>query len=295
MPHRKLLQWRELPVLMSKTIAVIFDFDDTLAPDSTTTFLESIGVDAHDFWTRRASGLTRRGWDPVLAYLHEMVKESESHALTTPITRQRLAEWGPQIKYFKGVTRIFSTLRSHVEAISPDIAIEFYLISSGLREILVNTRIASNFKDIWASDFEYDGNGRIMFPKNIVSFTDKTRYIFQVRKGIFGPESRENPFLVNKKSSEDDIRVPFEQMIFVGDGYTDIPCFTLVRKRGGFAIGVYNPDTHTKWRQAWEFIQTGRVSNLVRADYGKDSSLRDTLMMATESIARRILAGQTQT
>jgi hypothetical protein len=292
MPHRKLLQRRELSFLMSKTIAVIFDFDDTLAPDSTTTFLQSIGVDVQDFWTRRASGLTRAGWDPVLAYLYEMVKESESRPLADSITRQRLADWGPQVKYFKGVTRIFNSLRKHVEEISQDLSIEFYLISSGLREILVHTRIANNFTDIWASDFEYDGNDRILFPKNTVSFTDKTRYLFQVQKGIFGPESRENPFLVNKKANEEDIRVPFDQMIFVGDGYTDIPCFTLVRKSGGFAIGVYNSDSHTKWRQAWEFIQTGRVSNLVRADYSKDSSLRDTLLMATESIARRILAGQ---
>jgi hypothetical protein len=131
-------------------------------------------------------------------------------------------------------------------------------------------------------------DGTVLFPKKIVSFTDKTRYLFHVQKGIFGPDFRGKPFDVNKKFDESSIRVPLNQMIFVGDGYTDIPCFSLVRKSGGIAIGVYDRENREKWGRAWGFIEDGRVSNLVPADYGEKSALSDSLIMAVESMASRI-------
>ncbi|MCF7854287.1 MAG: haloacid dehalogenase-like hydrolase [Candidatus Pacebacteria bacterium] len=274
---------------MQNIIAVVFDFDDTLAPDSTSSFLESIGVDVPSFWSERAQALVADGWDPVLAYLYEMIRESESREKGEKITRQLLASWGRTITCFNGATRIFSTLRRHVQSLNSDATVEFYMVSSGLGVILRHTRIASQFKDIWASEFHFDENDEIAFPKNVLSFTDKTRYLFQICKGIVGPQSRDDPFAVNRKAGPEGIRVPFDQMIFLGDGYTDVPCFSLVRKNGGVAIGVYDTESRRKWKKAWGFIEDGRVSNLVRADYGKNASLRDTLLMATESIAQRIL------
>ncbi len=277
---------------MQNIIAVIFDFDDTLAPDSTSSFLESIGVDVPDFWGRRADKLVSSGWDPVLAYLYEMIRESESKPLGKRISRQKLAAWGKKLSCFNGVTRIFPTLIEHVHSVNANIQIEFYMISSGIGEILRHTRIAPHFTDIWASEFAYDSEDNIVFPKNVVSFTDKTRYFFQISKGIVGAASRLDPFAVNRKVPREKMRIPFDQMIFLGDGYTDVPCFSLIRKNGGVAIGVYDPETRRKWNKAWGFIEDGRVSNLVRADYGRHSSLRDTLLMATDSVARRITLRQ---
>jgi phosphoglycolate phosphatase-like HAD superfamily hydrolase len=273
---------------MQETIAVIFDFDDTLAPDSTSSFLNSIGINVKSFWNDEVSPLIQEGWDPVPAYLYRMVQRSGSGNREALITREKLAEWGKQIQLYNGATRIFDRLRKHAHSIDPNIAVEFYLISSGISETLRATRIAQHFHDIWACEFAYGEDGRILFPRNIVSFTDKTRYIFHISKGIVGKETRGKPFEVNRKIPAEHLRVPINQMIFVGDGYTDIPCFSLIRKNDGVAIGVYDPDDRARWGRAWGFIEDGRVSNLARADYGTRSSLSDSLMMAIESIARRI-------
>jgi phosphoserine phosphatase len=270
---------------MSNTIAFIFDFDDTLAPDSTSGFLHHFGVDVQAFWKKDVQELIEKDWDPIPAYLYQMIRLSNN---SKRITREALAEWAKQITYYPGVENIFDSLRQHAKAVDPTLKLEFYLISSGIAGILRHTSIAKHFEDIWACDFDYDDEGQILFPKKVVSFTDKTRYIFHISKGIFGEKSRGRPFDVNQKVESRDLRVPLNQMIFVGDGYTDIPCFSLVRKGGGIAIGVYDSDNRDKWGRAWGFIEQQRVSNLVPADYTPKSALANSLMMSIESIVRRV-------
>lgn len=269
------------------TIAVIFDFDDTLAPDSTSGFLQDLGVDVKAFW-QQVKPLVDAGWDPIPAYLFELINLSNSDNPATRITRERLAQWGRKIKFFNGVTKIFGVLRDHTKSVSNNCAVEFYLISSGIGEILRATSIVRQFSDIWSCDFDYQADGRIRFPKNIVSFTDKTRYIFHISKGIIGPEWRGKPFEVNRKIQSRNLKIPLHQMIFVGDGYTDVPCFSLIRNSGGIAIGVYDPTHREHWGRAWGFIEQERVSNLVPADFGKNAALTNSLLMAIESMAKKI-------
>ena len=273
---------------MQDTIAVIFDFDETLAPDSTSTFLDSLGIDVKSFWRDTVDPLIDDGWDPVPAYLYRMIEESSSDPARA-ITQQKLMEWGKQVQFYNGATRVFDLLRRQVEGAKANVSVEFYLISSGIGEVLRHTRIARHFNHIWACDFLYGDDGRIVFPKNVVSLTDKTRYIYQVSKGIYGPEYKGKPFEVNRKVPNELQRIPIDQMIFVGDGYTDVPCFSLVRKYGGVAIGVYDPADRKRWGRAWGFIEDDRVSNLVPANYGKNSALTHSLSMAIESMTNRIL------
>ena len=271
---------------MQKIIAVIFDFDDTLAPDSTSSFLERQGLDVKAFW-KSVDPLLNAGWDPVPAYLFRMVEESQKRR-KKPFTKAAFEAHGRGLKPFAGATTIFSRLRKHVAAICPDAKVEFYVISSGIRVTLQESCLAKQFTDVWASDFHYGRDGGIIFPKNIVSFTDKTRYLFHVSKGITGPEMRNKPFEVNRKHDSANLRIPLNNMVYVGDGYTDIPCFSLLKKNGGTSIGVYDRENREKWGRAWGFTEDGRVSNLVPADYGKKSALADSLLMATEAIAKRI-------
>jgi len=270
------------------TIAVIFDFDDTLAPDSTSSYLDSIGVDTHQFWGERVAPLISAGWDPVPAYLHEMIRESERRSEGEQITQASLAEWGARVRLYNGATKIFGLLEKQVESVSPSVNIEFYLISSGIGDLLRATRVAAKFSDIWACELDYAEHGGIRYPRNIVSFTDKTRYVFQIAKGIVGPDARGKPFEVNRKIPDEELRIPMHQMIFVGDGYTDIPCFSLIQKQGGLAIGVYDPEDRARWGRAWGFIAEGRLSNLCTADYGKRSDLARFLSMAVSQMAERI-------
>jgi len=273
---------------MSDVIALVFDFDDTLAPDSTSGFLADMNVDVGRFWSEQVDPLLfERDWDPVPAYLYRMIELSKSGEYGL-ITQERLARWGRRLPLHNGVQTLFSRLRERVKAQHPRVHLEFYLISSGIGDVVRSTPIAREFTDIWASEFIYGEDGGIHFPRRIVSFTDKTRYLFHIQKGIVGPESRNKPFEVNRKVPEDRLRVPFEQMIFVGDGYTDIPCFSLIRRSGGVAFGVWDPRHRDKRSRAWGFIQEGRVSNLNQARYDDQAELYQWLEEAVESLAGRI-------
>ncbi|ALM83347.1 HAD family hydrolase [Bordetella sp. N] len=270
---------------MSDVIALIFDFDDTLAPDSTSGFLESVGVDTAAFWKEQVDPLLfKEDWDPVPAYLYRMIELSQSgqHGV---FTRERLAEWGARLPLHTGVQTLFQRLRDAVRAAHPQVQLEFYLISSGIGDVVRATPIAHEFTDIWASEFVYGEDGGIRFPRRVVSFTDKTRYLFHIQKGIVGPNYRSKPFEVNRKVPEDRLRIPFDQMIFVGDGYTDIPCFSLIRRAGGYAFGVWDPRHRDKRSRAWGFIEDGRVSNLNQARYDDEAELYQWLEEGVTSLA----------
>lgn len=272
---------------MSDVIALVFDFDDTLAPDSTSGFLSHIGVDVSQFWATQVDPLIASGWDPVPAYLHAMIELSRTgqHGL---ITEQRLRDWGACLPLHAGVESVFARLRQQVRQAHPQMQLEFYLISSGIGDVVRHTRVAGEFTQIWASEFSYGADGGISFAKRVVSFTDKTRYLFHIQKGIIGPQFEGKPFEVNRKVPEDRLRVPFDQMIFVGDGYTDIPCFSLVRQSGGVAFGVWDPKHRDKRSRAWGFIEDGRVSNLNQARFDEDAELYQWLEEALTSLAARI-------
>lgn len=273
---------------MHETIAVVFDFDDTLAPDSTSGYLSQSGIgDLNSFWKKDVATLTNDDWDPVPAYLYKIIEASKT-ARIPKVTQESLMEWGRCLPLHEGVSGLFARLKQIAKEANPRAVVEFYLISSGIGDILRQTSIASEFTDIWASEFAYGIDGGIDFPKKIVSFTDKTRYLFHIQKGLIGPQSRGKPFDVNKKLKPEQIRIPIDHMIFVGDGYTDIPCFSLVKKDGGVSIAVFDKTHSEKWGSAYQFVHDGRVSNLLSANYSEQSDLSIFLGMAVKKLATDI-------
>lgn len=273
---------------MHETIAVVFDFDDTLAPDSTSSFLREAGLqDIAAFWKEEVAALTHDDWDPVPAYLYRMIEASKTGRVSA-ITRKALNDWGTRLQLHDGVVSVFQRLRAIAKDANARVALEFYLISSGIGDILRYTSIAREFTDIWACEFHYGADASIDFPKKIVSFTDKTRYLFHIQKGLIGTQCRGKPFDVNKKLKPEQIRVPLSHMIFVGDGYTDIPCFSLVKQSGGVSIAVYDKSHVEKWGGAYQFVHDGRVSNLLSADYSENSDLSVFLGMAVRKLATDI-------
>lgn len=269
---------------MTKRIAFIFDFDDTLAFDSTTSFLHSKGVDAQSFWKERVQPLDDNDWDPIPAYLYQLLEESKQGL---PITKTDFQNHGKKIVFHPGVEQLFTTLNSHAKALDEEIVLEFFIISSGIGEIIRATTIAPYIKQVFASEFHYNEKEEIAFPKKIVSFSDKTRYLFQISKGILGREAYGNPYAVNKKVYNDDYYIPMNQMIFVGDGLTDVPCFSLMKQYGGVSFAVYDKERSDRWGKAWAFLKEGRVTSISRADYRAESGLMDTLMMSINDIASR--------
>lgn len=269
---------------MQKTIGIVFDFDGTLAPDSTSSFLESIGVDVASFWTRANTRIAEEGWDPIPVYLYQLLELAHDPAHGITITREMFQRHGATIKTFPGVSTLFSRFRAHAEEIDPSYRLEFYLISSGIGDILRHTRIAKHFEYIWACEFAYKPDGSLLFPKNVISSNEKTRFLFHISKGFSAETSRTDPAKVNVKVVDRQYRIPFKRMIYVGDGYTDIPCFALLKKNQGVAFGVYEREQSRKWTQAWGFVQDERVTSLLPAEFGKNSPLEDHVKMAIRGI-----------
>ena len=142
--------------------------------------------------------------------------------------------------------------------------------------------------DIFTSEFYYNEAGEIECPKKVVSYTDKTRYIFQISKGIIGPDYYNKPFAVNKKVDPAELRIPLHNMIFIGDGLTDVPCFSLMNHNRGIAFAVYDQSNEEKKHKAWGFIEEGRVKNLHSTNYKKDSDLLNSIEMAIGGIMTKI-------
>ncbi|MEQ9011513.1 HAD family hydrolase [Algiphilus sp.] len=273
---------------MQDTIAMVFDFDDTLAPDTTSGLLAWLGIkDVPAFWDRQVGPLTDAGWDPVPAYLYAMVQAARQ-GQCRPLTREAMAEWGAQAPLHPGVEDLFDRLLDAARTANARAQLEFYVVSSGIGDVLRATAIAQRFTAIWCSELHYDDRGEASFPRRVVSFTDKTRYLFHIQKGLVGPEFDRDPFAVNRRISAERLRVPLSHMIFVGDGYTDIPCFSLIEQHGGTPIAVYDPHRRDKWHRAFDFVREGRVRTLHSANYAPGSDLSNTLEMATASLAREL-------
>jgi hypothetical protein len=204
-------------------IAIAFDFDDTLAAESTTGFLATLNIDVADFW-KHTDALHEEGWDPVPAYMFKVLEESRRRPEGQRITRELLAAWGARLKLYNGVTRVFDRLRHHAASIDPEIEVEFYVISSGLGEILRFNPHRALLHEI----------GPVISPTTkTVRLSSRAACKFHRQNTLpvpyfqraHRPEYANQPFAVNRKTPGQQLRVPFDQMIFVGDGYTDIPCF----------------------------------------------------------------------
>ncbi len=172
------------------TIAMVFDFDDTLTDDSITALLDKKGVDVETFWTKDVASLVKDGWDPPLAYMRRTLELTAPGKPVQGLTSEELREFGRTLKPYPGLLRFFDDLgklvQSQPEYRKAKIKIEFYIISGGLEEIINNTPFRKFFKDAWGSAFHSDPQTDLIeFPRNAVTFTDKTRFLFQINKGVW--------------------------------------------------------------------------------------------------------------
>jgi phosphoserine phosphatase len=269
-------------------IAVIFDFDDTLTDDSTTKLLESKGIDTNKFWREDTTALTRDGWDPALAYLQLLLRHTGDGQPLGKLTNQDLRSFGATLEFYPGIPQVFEELTRQVqehEASRP--SIEFFIVSGGLEEVMKGTTIARFFKGIYGSRFAEEG-GRIAHVMNSVTFTEKTKYIFAINKGV-DQLIRAEPFVVNKKVDANDRRIPIENMIYIGDGLTDVPCFSVMAQFKGQAFGVFNPERDGSPKKAWEqLVAPRRVATMNSPRYGSRDDLGAILRAAVRQICLRL-------
>ena len=275
------------------TIAIVADCDDTLAPDTTAQLLKMCGVDSSDFFANRAGPLVKGGWDPSLAYMHEMIELTKEEGLLSSLTQSRIRELAGQLTFYPGVPGCFRSIKDEVESDqafrAAGIRVETYVISGGIAELLRASALADATHYIWGCDFAYDARGVIAVPKNIISFTDKTRFLYAIQKGKVGPAFDGKPYAVNDLMMEEERPVPFSNMIYLGDGPSDVPCMSLLQSKEGFVIGVLS---ETKAAKAWA-LGYGRRANLtVPPDFSQDglayNHLREAVWQKAQQIAEHV-------
>ena len=268
-------------------IAVVFDFDDTLVPDSTTALLESRGIDVQKFWSELVPPLVSDGYDPPLAYLRLILDRIGEGMPLGMLSNRDLQEFGNSLdsRFFPGLPQMFDDLRNLAGEFR-DVSIEFYIVSGGLQDVISGSGIVrQHFDGFYACQLGEAEDGAIRYVKRCVTFTEKTRYLFEISKGIRVEDSRTQPHLVNNKVP--NRRIPFKRMIYVGDGLTDIPCFSLVRNGDGRTFGVLSKKKSAR-KAFLELLNQRRVDSLHSPDYRESADLGALIRAAVYTLAMTI-------
>ena len=250
-------------------IAFLYDFDKTLCTTDMQNyaFIPSLGMTPAEFWAE-ANGFGREHRiDAVLAYMYIMLREAERKNL--PFTREDLVEKGRGIELFPGVEDWFRRIDAFGG--TQGVQVEHYVISSGLREIIEGSPISGAFREIYASEFYYDGTGRPVWPKLAVNFTATTQFVYRINKGVLDVSDDKT---LNDSMPDDSKRVPFTNMIYMGDGLSDVPCMKMMRAYGGQAIAVYQSGNRAGVE---ELLAKRRVDFIFPADYREGTGLDETV------------------
>ena len=256
----------EKPVL-----AICYDFDKTLSPDDMQAqgFIQSVGYDIETFWKKSNGLASGNDMDQNLAYMLMMQQAAEGKKL---FTRGELMKCGKEVMLFPGVKDWFKRICTYGE--EHGVLVEHYIISSGLKEMIEGTDVAGEFKKIYASSFFYNEKGVAIWPAQVVNYTNKTQFLFRIEKGVLDI----NDPGVNDSFAPDEMRVPFRNMVYIGDSDTDVPCMKLVNVNGGYSIGVYNADTKDKTK-VYKMMRENRIKYYAPADYSEGKEL-DILLKA---------------
>lgn len=258
------------------TIALVYDFDGTLSPKSMQdyTLLPEMGLDALAFWDTVDEEVRRTGAEPMLVYMRLLLERAREQGVE--IRRRDYQALAPRIEYFPGVQTWFDRIGAYVNQRGADIHLRHYIISAGMREILEGVSIRKHFTRIYASEYHFNDDDIADFPNRVITDTTKTQYLFRINKG------RETASESINEHMDESVRpIPFENIIYIGDGLTDVPSMAVTLRQGGHAIAVYRPD-HDKSREVCrELLDAGRVDFIAEADYSEGGELwrRTTLLL----------------
>lgn len=261
---------------MSKPIvALMYDFDKTLSPKNMQDygFMDGLGMSAGEFWKECTRLTKKNNMDSILSYMYLMLSKGRGTMLTR---RECFNALGKSVKLFPGVRSWFDRVNDYCE--TRGLQCEHYIISSGLKEIIEGTEIADKFKKIYAAEFLYGENGLAEWPAMAVNFTSKTQFLYRINKGVLDVTDQ---WSLNKYVPDHERRVPFTNMIYFGDGDTDVPCMKLTKVNGGHSIAVYQDDE----REASKLIREGRVDFAFKADYSRGKKIEKTVFTIIDEIA----------
>lgn len=254
--------------MTKKTIAAfIYDFDRTLCTTDMQnySFIPSLGIEPDEFW-KRANALTKKEhMDGLLAYMYLMITEYRNRGLQ--IKREDLVNLGKDIQFFPGVKEWFKRIDEYGK--ERGVEVHHYVISSGNKEIIEGSEIYKSFKKVFACEYLYNEEGAAIWPKSVINYTTKTQFIYRIGKGVLDLAENDK---VNASMPDEDKPVPFQNMIYIADGLTDVPCMKLVRGNGGTSIAVYDKNK----KPARQLFTDKRVDFICEADYSEGTTI-DTI------------------
>ena len=258
-------------------VALLYDFDKTLCTTDMEdyTFIPALGYTPAEFWAKANKFGYENRMDGLLAYMYTMIEECRAQNIR--LDREFLIDCGREIELFPGVKDWFARVNAYGESIG--VEVEHYVISSGLREIIEGSGIAHEFRQIYACEFFYNAEGLASWPKLDVNFTNKTQFVYRINKGVLDIAEDKK---LNDSMPDDSKRVPFTNMVYIGDGLSDVPCMKMMRAYGGQAIAVYQKAN----RQGVEkLLADGRVDFIFPADYSEGTELDKTMRNILRKIA----------
>ena len=271
-------------------IAVVYDFDRTLSPQSMheDVIFAQVGVDAGSFWAKSDELRDERAYEDELAWIRLLLENSAFRQLSNA----DLGEFGRELHFYPGVPEVFAGLGSFLKEekyFRQGIALEHYIVTSGLKAVLAGSALSQHVEAIFGCELDEDDEGKVFWPKRVVSHTAKTQYLFRITKG---PEYVDLSHDVNDHMPEEERRIPFRNMIYIGDGPTDVPCFAVLTHRQGVALAVYNPDIDESFESCMRLQEAKRVDGIAPADYREGTHLRRLVEYHLRRMADRIVADQ---
>ncbi len=258
-------------------ICLMYDFDKTLCDRDMQEyeFIPALGLTPKEFWGRTNELAEEVHMERILAYMYVMLQEAKKKDLR--VTREFLNNCAKTMKLYKGVTTWFDRINKFGESLG--VTVEHYVLSSGIKEIIEGSPIANCFKEIYGCSFHYNEDGVADWPMNTVNYTTKTQYIHRISKGVFDIT---NDFDLNSHMDPKDRHADFKNMIYMGDGLTDVPCMKMVSERGGKSIALYQ---RGKIEKATDLLLDGRADFLTQADYSENSELETIVKTIIERIS----------
>jgi len=262
------------------TAALVYDFDGTLSPQPMQeyTVLPKIGIEPAEFWALVNDEARKTESDPMLVYMRHIIEALER--VKVDVKREDFAAMARSIEYFPGVTTWFARMNAYVKKRSRgQVRLLHYLISAGQKEILEGVSIRRHFRRVYASEYHFNHHGVATFPKFLVTDTQKTQFLFRINKGIEAVTES-----INEHMPEEDRPIPFPNIIYLGDGMTDVPSMALTKKSGGHAVAVYPHGASEKRATCVKLLEAGRVDFVSQADYRAGSKLTKRVQLLLDAI-----------
>ena len=265
-------------------VAICYDFDGTLAAGNMQEYdyLPQLKIKPKQFWDEAKERARTQQGDEILAYMCLMLEKAKADPTKgIQVTKKAFADNVANVKLFKGVESWFERINSFGH--NAGAVIEHYIISSGIREMIMGISIARYFRKVYASSYMYDQHGVAIWPSLALNYTTKTQFLFRINKGYLDEWDNSK---INTYKAKEERPVPFEQIVYIGDGTTDIPCMRLVKDQGGYAIAVFQPGKSKAKEGAANLFADNRVNFVAPADYREGKVLDKQI----KSIIKKIVA-----